>query len=169
MKNYICASCGEVHNDLPTIGYNEPYYYQILNDSDKVNIALLSSDLCRIKHKDQTDYFIRGVLHIPILDHDDTLIYGIWVSVSENTFKEYFEQMENDQPAEKTFFGRISNWIGCYEENTIGLHMNVDTQLDNNRPIMVPHESNHPLVSDWENGVSYEEAERRIANAFGED
>lgn len=167
METYICATCGKTHSDLPSIGFAEPFHYQILSEKDKEEIALINEDLCRIGHDTQTDYFIRAVLQIPIIDHEKTLDYGIWVSVSEKTFKEYFLQIENKKPEEKTYFGMISNWIGDYESDTIGLHMNVDTQLGNFRPLLVPHESSHPLVCDWENGITYEEAERRVHIAFG--
>jgi hypothetical protein len=167
MQKYICSTCGKIHNDLPSIGFEVPFHYDILSEIDKEEIALINEDLCRIEHATQTDHFIRAVLQIPIIDHEQTLDYGIWVSVSETTFKEYFLQMEEDKPEEKTYFGMISNWIGDYETDTVGLHMNVETQLGNLRPFLVPHESSHPLVGDWENGITYEEAERRVKNAFG--
>ena len=167
MQDYTCTQCGKIHGDLPSIGFAEPFHYQILHEKDKEEIAVINDDLCRIEHEDQTDYFIRAVLQIPILDHDETLDYGVWVSVSEKTFKAYFLQMENDQPEEKTYFGMLCNWIGGYKTDTIGLHMNVETQLGKIRPLLVPHESTHPLILDWENGISYEEAECRIAKAFG--
>lgn len=167
MQDYTCAKCGKTHNELPSIGFNAPFHYQILNEKDKEKLAAINEDLCRIEHEDQTDYFIRAVLQLQILDHDETLDYGIWVSVSENTFKEYCLQMENEQPEVKTYFGMLCNWIGDYKTDTIGLHMNVETQLRKKRPLLVPHESTHPLILDWENGISYEEAERRITKAFG--
>lgn len=167
MENYICATCGKKHSDLPAIGFDEPFYYQILNEKDKEEKALMNEDLCRIEYDDQTDYFVRAVLQIPIIDHEQTLDYGIWVSVSEKTFKEYFIQIEEEKPEEKTYFGMISNWIGDYEIDTKGLHMNVETQLGNIRPLLFPHESNHELVHNWENGITYEEAESRIDKAFG--
>ena len=87
MQNYICATCGKTHSDLPSIGFEVPFHYDILSEKDKEEIALINEDLCRIEHATQTDYFIRAVLQIPIIDHEQTLDYGIWVSVSEKTFK----------------------------------------------------------------------------------
>ena len=167
MQDYTCTQCGKIHGDLPSIGFAEPFHYQILHEKEKEEIAVINDDLCRIEHEDQTDYFIRAVLQLLILDHDETLDYGIWVSVSENTFKEYYSQMENEQPEEKTYFGMLCNWIDVYKTDTIGLHMNVETQLGKKRPLLVPHESTHPLILDWKNGITYEEAECRIAKAFG--
>ncbi|MCA5005239.1 DUF2199 domain-containing protein [Sphingobacterium bovistauri] len=169
MKTYTCTKCGKIHEDLPSIGFSEPFYYQILNEEDKENGALINEDLCRIEHEDQTDYFIYAVLQIPIQNHDETLDYGVWVSVSEKSFKDYFLQIENDEPEENTYFGMISNWIGDYETDTKGLHMDVETQLGKIRPLLTPHESMHPLVLDWKNGITYEEAQRRISKAFGNE
>jgi len=31
------------------------------------------------------------------------------------------------------------------------------------RPELIPHQSEHKLISDWENGITIEEAEKRIS------
>lgn len=158
---FKCPTCGEVHDELPAIGFAAPFYYETLNENDKTEIAELSSDFCVIKHEDQTDRFIRTTLTIQVNDACENLDYGIWVSLSEKSFEEYRSEFKNKVEG-KTYFGRISNDIPYYEETTLGLHVNVITRSGGIRPELIPHQNEHKLISDWERGITIEDAERRI-------
>ncbi|WP_394975161.1 DUF2199 domain-containing protein [uncultured Croceitalea sp.] len=61
---FKCSTCGEIHDELPALGFISPFYYDILNKKDKKEIAELSSDFCVITHEDQTDRFIRTTLEV---------------------------------------------------------------------------------------------------------
>jgi len=89
MDTFICQNCGVEHTELSSLAFNAPFHYDILNPVDKEKLAEKEDDFCVINHKDQIDYFIRVVLQIPILDHDETLDYGVWVSVSKETIEDY--------------------------------------------------------------------------------
>ena len=43
----------------------------------------LDSDVCLI---DRKDIYVRGCLEIPIVGHDDHFTWGVWVSVSKESF-----------------------------------------------------------------------------------
>ncbi|MBT1705145.1 DUF2199 domain-containing protein [Fulvivirgaceae bacterium PWU20] len=77
---YKCLKCGQQHEGRPSIAFDSPYHYAKLNEVDKKSIAKLSEDLCEIRHPEQTDRFIRTVLHQRIVDDCRTLDYGVWVS-----------------------------------------------------------------------------------------
>lgn len=158
---FRCSTCGEIHDELPALGFITPFYYETLNEKDKKEITEISSDFCVINHEDQTDRFIRTVLTIQINNACENLDYGVWVSLSEKSFNEYEADFKNNAE-EKTYFGMISNDIPDYEESTLGLHVNVNTRKGGIRPEIIPHENDHKLISDWENGISIEEAEKRI-------
>ncbi|HYF03585.1 MAG TPA: DUF2199 domain-containing protein [Patescibacteria group bacterium] len=108
--DYICSKCGESHEELPAIAFKTPHYYDILSDEDKIEIATINSDLCVITHEDQTDRFIRAVLHQKIYDCSDTLDYGIWVSLSEKSFDDYVKNFDSEEQ-DVTYFGYISTEI----------------------------------------------------------
>ena len=146
---------------LPAIGFAEPFYYEILIEEDKNNMAEINSDFCVINHEDQTDRFIRGVLSIKVNDTNDFLDYGIWVSLSEKSFEDY-ESIFKIDAEERIYFGMISNEISDYEESTLGLHVNVVTRNDETRPMISLHEGSHALIDDYENGISLKEAQLRI-------
>ena len=158
---FKCSTCGQVHDELPALGFLSPLYYDTLNEKDKKEIAELSTDFCKIKHEDQTDRFIRTTLTIKINDACEDLDYGIWVSLSEKSFNEYQSEFKNNVEG-KTYFGMISNEIPDYEESTLGIHVNVNTRSGGIRPEIIPHQNEHKLISDWENGINIKEAEKRI-------
>jgi len=135
-----CEHCGESHDELPALAFNAPFYYTVLKEVDKERIAECSSDFCIIQHEDQTDRFIRTVMTIQINDACEDLDYGIWVSVS----------------------GMICNEIPDYETSTLGLHVNINTQKQGIRPEIIPHQKDHQLVRDWEDGITIEEAVSRV-------
>jgi len=159
-KKYKCSKCGKVHDELPALAFNTPDYYEFLNETDKMNIAEISDDFCIIRHPEQTDYFIRTKMTFQIIDSCDDLDYGLWVSVSEKTFEEYKAEFKNNVEG-KTYFGRICNRIPDYDD-TLGLHVNVVTRANEFRPDIIPHQSEHRLVKDWENGITIIEANKRI-------
>ena len=162
MDTFICQNCGVEHTELSSLAFNAPFHYDILNPVDKEKLAEKEDDFCVINHKDQIDYFIRVVLQIPILDHDETLDYGVWVSVSKETIEDYRLMFAAKEAEEKSYFGMLCNEITDYEISTIGLYMQVLTQLDGYRPLLIPYESEHSLVQDWSNGISRDEAVRRV-------
>ena len=149
------------HEELPAIGFLAPFYYDVLEDEDKATMAELTDDFCVIRHPDQTDRFIRAVLHIPIKGTGETFDYGLWVSVSEKSFKAYKKSYDKDGKSQ-IYFGRISNEIADYETSTLGLHADINTRNGGIRPEIVLHNSDHPLFSDWTNGIAREEALKRI-------
>ena len=162
-KEYRCSKCGKLHYELPALGFKSPYYYDVLSDADKKQLAVLSDDFCIISYPDQTDRFIRTVLTIPIINSCEKLDYGIWVSVGEKSFNDYKENFQNEA-SEPIYFGMICNEIKDYDESTLGIHVNVQVRSGGIRPEIIPHQSEHKLKSDWENGILLEEAESRINN-----
>ena len=160
---FKCTKCGKVHDELPALAFMSPDYYSYLSDEDKKNMAELSEDFCIIRHPEQTDRFIRTTMTFQIVDACEDLDYGIWVSVSEKTFDDYKADFKNNIEG-KTYFGRICNEIPEYEESTLGLHVNVETRANGIRPEIIPHQSEHDLIKDWEKGILISEAEQRVQN-----
>ena len=166
---FNCSVCGQVHEGFPALGFDAPYFYHNLSDKDKEEIAELSDDFCIIRHPDQTDRFIRVVLNQKIIDFPETLQYGVWVSLSEKSFNDYKEHY-NSTDHLTTYFGYLSNQLPSYD-NTLSIKTNVETAADNNRPEIFPHDDqmDNPFVRDYFEGISREEAERRIHAAYGND
>lgn len=68
---YICPTCGEEHDELPDIGSAAPYPWTDSLQHDPQ--SSLDTDLCVIEAR---DYFVRGVLEIPIHYEDFKFGWG---------------------------------------------------------------------------------------------
>jgi hypothetical protein len=158
---YTCNVCGKIHDEWPALTFTSPTSYNGLSDNMKKEIAELSSDFCIIRHTEQTDRFIRATLSIKVIDHCETLEYGIWVSLSEKSFQNYSENFGNPDHQEN-YFGWLSNNIPEYDPS-VSIPTTVITRLNSQRPEIVPHENfDHQLIRDYYLGISKAEAEKRI-------
>ncbi|MBB1440906.1 DUF2199 domain-containing protein, partial [Shewanella sp. SG41-4] len=124
---------------------------------DIKNAGKLTDDLCFYTDEDGTHYFVRAVMEIPINGVVEPFTWGIWCSLSKASFDRYVETYD-DPDTEDCYFGYLSNYLPYYE-NTYALKLDVQPQENNQRPLLVPHESEHKLVSDFENGISISRAQ----------
>jgi hypothetical protein len=162
---YICSKCGQEHEGRPAIAFDSPHQYERLNQEDKKSIATLSPDLCVIKHEDQTDRFIRTVLHQKVNDDCQTLDYGVWVSLSEKSFKDYVDNYDNED-YRATYFGFLSNNLTGYLD-TISIRSNVVLR-GKIRPEVIPHDDQleHDFVKDYYQGIDKTTADGRVKEAL---
>ena len=159
---FTCSCCGKEHEEWPALTYISPTNYNNLSEEDKHRIGEIDADFCTIKQADQTDRFIRCTLTQKVIDHCEDLEYGLWVSLSEKSFTNYLENFENEQH-ETMYFGWLSNDLPEYDFSEGGIPTTVFTRAGNSRPEIVPHEDfDHPFVYDYYNGITKQEAERRI-------
>ena len=161
---YTCICCGKVHFEWPALTFDSPDNYNCLSDSDKINIAELGTDFCIIKHDDQIDRFIRCTMTQKVNDYCENLEYGLWVSLSEKSFNDYSENYKNEHKGEIKYFGWLSNELVEYEYQG-SIPTTVFPRNEKHRPEIIPHiDFDHPLVKDYYNGISKQEAEIRISN-----
>ena len=159
---YRCPDCGQIHTNWPALAFDAPSHYHMLNKTDRRNIARLDSDFCEIRHEDQTDRFIRVTLNQRVLDNCEDLNYGLWVSLSEKSYRDYWEHYNDDDHITQ-YFGWLCSGLPEYD-STMSIPCTVFTQPDGQRPEIVPHEDHdHPFVRDYHHGISKAEAERRVA------
>jgi len=164
---YICQCCGEEKEDWPAIAYNAPYFYYCLPEEELKN-AELTSDLCVVEDSEDTHRFIRTVLIQEVNDDCRDLDYGIWVSLSEKNFNEYVENYDNKE-FEAEYFGWLSTYLPDYEfEESIPTTVVVNNSVG--RPFVYPHQSyDHPFINDFYNGITKEEAEKRINRVLNKE
>ncbi|GAA0534639.1 hypothetical protein GCM10009415_15270 [Chitinophaga japonensis] len=132
-----------------------------MSDDEKREIGKIGSDLCVINYSDQTDRFIRCVLFLKVNDHCEDLQYGLWVSLSEKSFQDYKDNFDNPDH-EAMYFGWLSSTLLDYDD-TCGIPTTIFTKKGSQRSEIVPHKDfEHQFVTDYYNGITKEEAERRI-------
>ena len=131
--------------------YPAPFYWN--TDEAKKNPGkwLIDSDTCIIND----DYFIRGILEIPILDSQDVFIWGIWVTLSRNNFIRYKDLFKApDVSKEPAYFGWFASRLKGYED-TLNLKTHVHLQNGGLRPkIELEHSHNHLLCIEQQEGIT---------------
>ena len=166
---FKCSCCGEVHEGSPSIAFKAPHQYASLPDEQKATIGKISSDFCTIAREDGTDYFIRAVLEVPIHGIEQPFLWGVWVSLSEKSFKRYWDTY--DEPVEGDgFFGWLCNTPSVYPcESSRPADMYV--QSGNQRPKVVLHRGDpetDQFVLDQVHGISLDRAQRLAETALHE-
>jgi hypothetical protein len=158
---YSCSCCGQEHAEWPALTYISPTNYERLTQADKDNLGKLTSDLCTIHHADQIDRFIRVTMSLKVIDHCEDLEYGLWVSLSEESFNDYSDNYHNENHV-ASYFGWLCNDLPDYDFND-SIPTTVTTRTGNQRPEIIPHEDfEHAFTKDYYNGITKLEAERRI-------
>jgi hypothetical protein len=161
-KKYTCINCGKKHEEWPALTFTSPTPYDNLSDQNKQIIAELNGDFCSIRYPDQTDRFIRCTLTQKVVDHCEDLDYGLWVTLSERSFQDYSDNFNNENHLTK-YFGWLANDLLEYEFKD-SIPTTVFTRSNNDRPEILPHRDfEHPFVRDYYDGITKQEAEKRIA------
>ena len=150
---YRCHTCGKVHDDMPGIGFDYPdYYFGVSEDERDVRVHL-STDTCII---DSEDFFIRGLIEIPIHDYPQSFGLGVWVSQKKENFYTYLENSDSDEIG--PFFGWLSNNVSFYAETTLNLKTMAHFRIGGLRPRIELAPTGHPLAVDQRDGITLEKA-----------
>ncbi|MBA3736481.1 MAG: DUF2199 domain-containing protein [Actinobacteria bacterium] len=149
---WACSVCGEEHEGLPLDwSYDSPSYWEGPRHEEDV----LTADICSwTDDVGERSYFIRGVLHVPVPELNDSLRYGIWSSLSQQSFDRVLELW--DAPArteEPPYFGWLSNSLPGYPE-TLNLKTDVVTADLDLRPRIVLHDGDHPMIREQQEGIT---------------
>jgi hypothetical protein len=150
---YQCTHCGETHDDLPDIAADRPDHWWSVPEKDRKRKIQFTADTCVI---DRRDYFIRGVLFLPIHDHERPLGFGVWVSQKKENFMKYVRNPNTDKIG--PFFGWLCTNIRYYKDDTTSLKTMAHFFADNRRPMIELEPTEHPLAVDQREGITLEKA-----------
>ena len=147
--SYKCAVCGEIHDGIADFGFQYPDYYFGVPADERATRIECDSDYCVI---DEEDFFIRGVIIIPMTDHDDDFGLGVWVSQKKENFEAY--RADSASAELGPYFGWLSNRIPFFDESTLNLETMAHFQGGASRPLIEIKEGPHPLSRAYHNGVT---------------
>ncbi|MGA7810420.1 DUF2199 domain-containing protein [Bradyrhizobium sp.] len=150
MFRFTCASCNESHEGMPVIGADAPFYFAIPAEQ-RDRRCMLTSDSCVV---DREHFFVRGCLEIPVHGEPEPINWGVWVSLSKNSFHAFTACFEAPTRSHVgPFFGWLSAELPLYPNRRIsrrGVHLR-----DNGiRPFIELEPTNHPLALEQRNGIS---------------
>jgi hypothetical protein len=158
-----CSCCGGVFTGLPLdIAFDPPVDWDSLDEEDR-QTALVNDDFCAVRFPDgQVDRFIRCILQLPVPRLPATFRFGVWVSVSEQSWQVYRDGFDSGEYSQPGCFGYLMNAIPEFEAAAM-LHANVRFEPGNARPTVELQEAAHPLARAQREGVGIEQVERWVA------
>jgi hypothetical protein len=150
-EQFACGTCGAVH-DGPPLSFAAPapeYWRPEMADEEG---CLLDGDLCVISGE---QFFIRGLIELPVWDTGDIFTYSMWVSLSRPSFTRAVDVWEQPgREKEPPYFGWLSNIIAGYEPSTLNLRTNVHTRAVGQLPYIELEPTGHPLAVEQLAGIT---------------
>jgi len=153
---YKCSCCGQVFDELPLcFGSDYPDYYFSVPPDERDERIELKESLCVV---DEQHFFHRGKLTIPIIDHNENLIFNVWTSISAVNFGKRMDLWEDpNRIKEGPYFGWLQTTVPTYGDT-----LNIKTIATEQEPGVIPEiksiEEGHLLTIDQENGITFERA-----------
>jgi hypothetical protein len=156
---FRCATCGEIHIGMPGFGAAAPLSYYAIPEAERASRCELGSDECVIDH---ASYFVHGCLEIPVHGADEPLIWGVWVSLSEQSFNAWLKVFAQEHRSHVgPIFGWLNAWLKPYPE-TMDLKTRVHLRDHGLRPWIELEPTDHPLALEQHNGISVD----RVAEIY---
>lgn len=148
-SSFICSTCGETHEGLPTDhGWKLPDDVWAIPEHERSSKAKFDSDLCQLGSR----FFIRCILKVPFNEQPEYYGWGVWVEVAESDFYRYVELFDKDGSAERSVPGTLANAMPGYPP-TLGLTVDVQFQDSTSRPTIAVPTGEHPLAAEQAKGV----------------
>lgn len=158
---YRCAVCGEWH-DGPPLDYAAAA-------PDPVRAVPPGERAARVRRPgddffvlDDKHFFMRGLIEIPVHGIGDTLAYGVWVSLSEESFRRFYDVYDKpDAAGEPPRPGWLMNSLTGYPET---YRLKTMAHLRDDAPARIELEpTDHPLAVQQRDGITMDDV-RAIAS-----
>jgi len=148
MNSFVCATCTETHEGLPTDhGWKLPDVVWAIPEERRSTEAKFNSDLCQLDGR----FFIRAVLKLPFNEQPGFFAWGPWVELQEPDSHRYVELYDKDGTSEPMVAGALANEIPSYE-STLGLSVMVQFQNSTSRPTLHVT-TEHQLTDEQTQGI----------------
>jgi hypothetical protein len=158
-----CGSCEKWHTGpCLDIGFVGPQYWRreygeanpdmdLSSSANRPN-TFLTRSFCAIDE----DFFVRGIIRLPILGTAETFRWGVWGSVSRQNFDTLIKMDDDPKRAElPPIFSWLSSRIPEYPE-TLNLKMHARTRDLGQYPDFGLELSDHLLSQEFHHGISAE-------------
>jgi hypothetical protein len=146
--SYLCSCCGRIHDGLPDLAFDRPVYAFQVPESERVSRVRLDEDTCVI---DDEDYFIRGVIEIPVRGQGDVFGIGAWVSQKRENFEAYVANFDTKDIG--PFFGWLSNELRFGGVSSLNLKTSTEFLGNGLRPRFILEPTDHPFSRAQQDGL----------------
>jgi hypothetical protein len=103
---------------------------------------------------DDEHFFVRGIIHLPIIGSNETFRWGVWGSLSRENF---MRLMKLEDKPERTklapMFSWLQTWLPEYGDKQADVKMQAHIQPPGTRPIFEIDHSDHPLAQEFHHGI----------------
>ena len=159
-SGFLCQCCGDRHDELP-LAFHAPAPAYWSPELDGRDDCALGGEQCVIGGE---HYFIHGLIEVPILESTESFAWGVWVSLSQESFElmgRRWEEpgREHDEPR----FGWLSTELTAYQPSTLNLKTRVHTRAIGVRPFIELEPTGHPLALEQGAGITRARAEELAA------
>ena len=144
---------------------SEPHYWDSSQDrgtrwidglsgeTKKPSPTFLDEDYCSINGE---YFFVRGLIHLPILGVAESLCWGVWGSLSRENFEKLLKLDDTPESTDlPPMFSWLSSRISEYPD-TLNLKMYAHIQEPGKRPHFRLERCDHPLSIEYHHGISPE-------------
>lgn len=136
---------------MPSFGTDAPLSYYEVPAEQRDTRCRLGSDDCVI---DETSYFVRGCIELPVHGEPEPFVWGVWVSLSEASFRQWREYLDTERRSHiGPFFGWLNAWLRPYPD-TMNLKTRVHLRDHGIRPWIELEPTDHPLAVEQRAGIS---------------
>lgn len=152
---FTCTQCGEVHEEAPGLSATAPLFYYGVPEAERATRCVLTADTCVV---DGRYFFVRGCLEVPILGESEPFIWGLWTSLSQQSFETFLQAYDDDHRSQVgPFFGWLSAGVRGYPD-TENLKTMIHLRDHGIRPFIELEPSEHPLALEQGRGMTRERA-----------
>jgi hypothetical protein len=151
MSGYRCAVCGQFHDELPMdLATSKPASSVAVPETERADRVYLTDDICVI---DDREFFIRGVLPLPVRDTEESFHWGLWARVEQRDFTNYLDRWGRDEEAATPpFSGWLDGGVKHYPGSDT-LEVLLQPRGNNQRPVFTVVPDDHPLGIDQRHGI----------------
>ncbi len=151
---YTCSVCGQPHVGLPTFAWDWPIEAVYVPVADWPARVVLTSETCVV---DNSAYFLRGCVEIPIRGLAQPIVWGMWPRISGEQFRDYAAGLEARSLREGvTIPGKLGSVPPMYPDAEMEVLVHV-------RPIgvrpLIELLGDHPFAADQRVGITQEHAQ----------
>lgn len=166
-RAWTCPTCGETYEELPAVVVSAPLVWDQASQQERADDFDLTTHTCIWKDE---HYFVRGVLEAPLTDCEGGLSFGVWISLSRDSFFRYLPTFEDENDADRVdlppMFGWLSNSLPGYPE-MLNLKCSVYARAGGLRPLIELEATDHPLAIAQREGIPFGQAVEYLHNHLG--
>lgn len=154
MKGFKCGYCDEWHDELPLdIGMKRPEIYFAVPESEREEKVWESRYFTKIE---STSFAVRGLLYVPINDHNDDFCWGLWAKVDSSTYDRIWDTWESDCSGQ-IVSGVLDVNIRTYEDISKA-EVDIHLQGPEEQPVFVLKNKSTKLGLEQSRGINIERA-----------